>query len=142
MQSLVDAVRGTGATNPIVLGGLEYANALTEWLTYAPADPLKSLVAAVHIYDFNLCKDTACFDETLAPLTAKVPLIATEIGEQDCAGGFISGVMQWFDAHGAGYLGWTWDAWPGQCLVLITDYAGTPNGAYGQTFKDHLALFP
>src|SRR5262249_12532992 len=39
MQELVDAVRGTGATNVILLGGLEYSNALTHWLDFKPHDP-------------------------------------------------------------------------------------------------------
>lgn len=46
MQSLVDAVRSTGADNVILLGGLAYSNDLTQWLDYRPEDPAGNLVAA------------------------------------------------------------------------------------------------
>ncbi|PYO65562.1 MAG: hypothetical protein DMD71_10305 [Gemmatimonadetes bacterium] len=39
MQELVDAVRGTGASNVILIGGIEYAARLTQWLAYRPTDP-------------------------------------------------------------------------------------------------------
>jgi hypothetical protein len=47
--------------------------------------------------------------------------------------------MQWLDAHGQGYAGWTWNAWGTTCgnYSLVTDTSGTPNGAYGQAFKTH-----
>src|SRR5262249_3900818 len=35
MQALVDAVRGTGAENVIMLGGLAYANDLSGWIAHA-----------------------------------------------------------------------------------------------------------
>ncbi len=141
MQELVAAVRGVGATNVILLGGLEYSNALSQWLGHMPMDPTGNLGAAWHVYNFNLCDNAACWDATAGAVAAVVPLVTTEIGEDDCQGGFIDTLMPWLDSHGASYLGWTWDAWSGQCLVLVTDYAGTPNGAYGQAFHDHLASF-
>ena len=49
MQELVDAVRGTGATNVIMLGGVQYAARLSQWLAYKPADPTGKLAAAWHI---------------------------------------------------------------------------------------------
>jgi endoglucanase len=39
MQTLVNAVRSTSANNVIMLGGLEYANDLTQWLQYEPTGP-------------------------------------------------------------------------------------------------------
>jgi endoglucanase len=50
-------------------------------------------------------------------------------------------LMGWLDTHSASYLGWTWDTW-GICLVLVSDYSGTPNGVYGQTYQAHLQSFP
>src|SRR4051812_3090573 len=48
MQDLVDAVRGTGAKNVVMAGGLAYSNDLGQWLTYRPTDPAGNLVAAFH----------------------------------------------------------------------------------------------
>ncbi len=45
--------------------------------------------------------------------------------------------MAWLDGHGGSYLAWTWDTWGG-CLVLISDYSGTPANEYGRAYRDHL----
>ena len=143
MQPLVDAVRGAGASNVIMLGGIAYANDLSGWLTHAPTDPLGQLAASFHVYNFNVCKTQTCWDSQVAPIAQKVPLITGEIGEDDCAHGFIDGYMAWGDARGVSYLGWTfnpWDCSTGPALVL--DFAGNPT-AYGRGFRDHvLSLFP
>ena len=138
-QSLVNAVRATGATNIIMLGGLAYSNDLSQWLQYKPVDSRNNLAAAWHVYNFNSCVSTSCWDSQLAPVAAQVPLVAGEIGENTCSHGFIDQVMNWFDAKGASYLGWTWNAW--NCSTgpsLISDYNGTAT-AFGQGIKDHLA---
>ena len=36
MQQLVDAVRSTGATQPLLLGGEDYASDLSQWLAHDP----------------------------------------------------------------------------------------------------------
>lgn len=138
MQDLVDAVRGTGARNVILAGGLAYANDLSQWLTYRPNDPTGNLAAAWHVYNFNTCSNESCWDSTLAPVAGRVPLVAGEIGENTCAHSFIDRVMAWFDARGLSYLGWTWNTW--NCNSgpsLISDYQGTPT-SFGVGLRDHL----
>ncbi|WP_176742385.1 cellulase family glycosylhydrolase [Streptomyces sp. LUP47B] len=138
MQDLVDSVRGTGATNLVLAGGIAYSNDLSQWLTYKPADPAGNLAAAWHVYNFNTCADESCWNSTLAPVAAQVPLVAGEIGENTCAHGFIDQVMKWFDSHGLSYLGWTWNTW--DCSSgpsLISGYDGTPT-AFGTGLRDHL----
>ncbi|MGW4521767.1 cellulase family glycosylhydrolase [Amycolatopsis sp. NPDC004378] len=131
MQALVNAVRATGATNVLMLGGLAYANDLTGWLQYEPNDPAGNLVASWHSYNFNACSSSSCWDSRLAPVAAAVPLVAGEIGENDCASGYVTGLMDWLDRHQASYLGWTWNTW--NCSTgpaLISAYDGTPT-AFG-----------
>ncbi|MFD5628657.1 cellulose binding domain-containing protein [Streptomyces sp. NPDC127072] len=138
MQDLVDAVRATGARNLILAGGLAYSNDLSQWLTYRPSDPTGNLVAAWHVYNFNTCSSESCWDSTLAPVAAQVPLVAGEIGENTCAHSFIDRVMAWFDARGLSYLGWTWNTW--DCAsgpALISGYDGTPT-PFGIGLRDHL----
>ncbi|MER6980422.1 cellulose binding domain-containing protein [Streptomyces carpinensis] len=143
MQNLVDAVRGAGAKNVILAGGLAYSNDLSQWLTYRPTDPAGNLVAAYHVYNFNTCANESCWNSTLAPVAAQVPLVAGEIGENTCSHGFVDQVMKWFDDRNLSYLGWTWNTW--DCSSgpsLISDYDGTPT-AYGTGLRDHLrALNP
>ena len=143
MQSLVNTVRATGATNIIMLGGLQYSNAFSQWLTYKPTDPAGNLVASWHSYNFNLCSTVVCWNEKILPVAQQVPVIAGEIGENDCAHGYIDSLMAWLDSNNISYLAWTWNAWGATLCatgpVLINDATtGEPN-AYGQGFKDHLA---
>ncbi|MDX3577086.1 cellulose binding domain-containing protein [Streptomyces sp. FL07-04A] len=138
MQDLVDSVRATGARNVILAGGLAYSNDLGQWLTRKPTDPTGNLAAAYHVYNFNSCADESCWNSTLAPVAAQVPLVAGEIGENTCSHGFVDRVMKWFDDRGLSYLGWTWNAW--DCSTgpsLISAYDGTPT-AYGSGLRDHL----
>src|SRR6202011_308206 len=138
MQQLVSEVRGAGASNVIMLGGLSYANDLTGWLSHQPTDSRRQLVASFHTYNFNTCNSLACWNAQESPVAAQVPLVTGEIGENDCAHGFIDAYMAWADSHAVSYLGWTWDTW--NCSsgpALISNYNGTPT-SFGVGFRDHL----
>ena len=146
MQELVDAARGAGAQNLLVAAGIRYGNVLTQWQEYMPNDPKGNLAIAWHIYDVNYCHDLACWNSTVAPLTQDFPLIATEMGEFDCADGFINQAMQFLESKGASYSANAWNAGPGWPCgstdaksgpALISDFTGTPT-AYGQGYRDHL----
>ena len=139
MQSMVNAVRSTGAANVLMVSGLAWTNDLTQWLTYKPTDPDNNIVASWHSYNFNACSNQACWTSQIAPVAAKVPVITGEFGENDCADGYVTPLMNWMDTQGISYLAWAWNAdfacssGPG----LITDYTGTPTG-YGAGVEAHL----
>ena len=139
MEDLVNAVRGTGARNVILASGLAYANDLSGWLSHEPADPDHNLAASWHSYSFNACSSLSCWTSLVAPVIARVPLVAGEIGENDCAAGYISALTNWLDSQSASYLAWAWNAdFP--CSAgpsLITSYDGTPT-AYGAGYRAHL----
>jgi hypothetical protein len=104
-----------------------------------PTDSAHNLAAFAHIYNFNTCSNTSCYDSQLGPVAAQVPVSLTEIGENDCAHSFVDTVMSWADSHNVGYLGWTWNTW--DCSngpALISNYDGTPTN-FGQGVKAHLA---
>ena len=141
-QALLDAVRGTGATNVVLVGGPQYAGTLTSWEAYAPVDPVRQLAAAVHVYgpDFSPCDQRQCWDGVIAPLARKVPVVMAEIGIHGatCSPAFVEPLMEWADAHGVSYLAWGWVT--SDCTeepALITAYDGTPT-AYGAGVRDHL----
>jgi hypothetical protein len=50
MQALLDAVRATGATNVVLIGGVEFSNNLSQWLAHRPRDPLNQVAASWHPY--------------------------------------------------------------------------------------------
>lgn len=137
MQELVDAVRGTGAGNVIMVGGIEYASDLANWIADEPTDPLGNLAASWHIYNFSWCNSQTCWDGAAAGVAQQAPLILGELGQDDGGSAFVDSLMTWMDARQGSYLAWTWDVW-GQSLDLITSYDGTPT-AYGQTFKTRFA---
>ena len=141
MQSLVDAVRSAGATQPAMVEPLAWGSDLSGWLAYEPADPVHQLVASVHIYNFG-CSSLACWNQAIPSVAAQVPVVTGELGEDDCQQSFIDAYMNWADPLGVSYLGWTWDAGGGWTCgggpTLITDYAGTPSGM-GAGLQAHLA---
>jgi endoglucanase len=83
---LANAIRSTGATNVLMLGGEEYPNDLSQWLAHEPTDPAGNLVASWHSYSFNTCATQSGWTSQVAPVIAKVPVIVGEMGESDPAG--------------------------------------------------------
>ena len=144
MQTLVYGVRQTGAKNLILLGGIAYSNSLAQWISYAPQDPANNTGAALHVYNFNYCVNEDCWNQYVAPVAAKYPVVATEIGENDCSGGFVTSLMKWLDEHAGGhYLPWTfntWDCKSGPALISSYNGTGVPT-SYGQAVKNHYASF-
>lgn len=138
MQTLLNAVRATGATQPVLAGGLAWSNDLSQWLANRPNDPANQLGASTHIYSFNQCNNATCWDTTVAPVAAVVPVVTTELGSNDCAPGFITSFMDWADAHGVGYDGWSWNTY--NCSsgpALISSFTGTPT-AMGVALQSRL----
>jgi endoglucanase len=138
MQAMVDAVRAQGATQPLLLGGIDWANDLSGWLSHVPVDPQHQLVASVHEYSNKGCASAACWQETLAPIAERYPVVAGEVGEFDCGDQFIDQFMNWADANDISYLGWTWntfDCETGPALIANTE--GVPT-AFGQGLFERL----
>lgn len=138
MQELVNTVRGTGADNVIMLGGLAFANDLAGWLAFKPYDPDHNMVASWHSYSFNSCNNYACWRPMISSVATRVPVIASEIGEIDCADSYIGTLMRFLDAATSGYLAWAWNAhFTCSGGSLIRNYQGVPT-AYGMGYREHL----
>src|SRR5262245_11631557 len=112
MSTLVDAVRRAGAGNPVMLGGLDWANDLDGWLAHQPNDPDHALMASWHVYDENPCSDENCWRAHVLPVAERVPLVTGEVGlTADCSTRMPSAVLPFMDQHGLSYLAWTWNDW-------------------------------
>ncbi len=138
MQQLVSAVRSTGARQPLLLGGINWASDLSGWIAHQPHDPDHQLLASEHNYGGLSPCDATCRGAILAT-HRHVPVVFGELGETDCEHGYIDKMMRFADQHGIGYLGWAWDAGGWSCTggpSLITSYNGTPT-AYGAGFRAH-----
>jgi hypothetical protein len=143
MQDLVNAVRDTGATNIIMLSGIQYGATLDLWANYKPHDPLNQTAVAWHVHNKSLCNTSACWNTEVLPVMTQYPVIAAEIGEDDQQGLFVSQVMDFLDSsegHPQSYLAWAWNT-DQTVFNLITDYThGRPTISYGTTYKEHLLL--
>lgn len=140
MQDLVDAVRSTGATQPVVVTCNWWGNGCGGYLDFMPDDPEGNLVASVHVYDVTGCNTQVCWDADVAPIAAQVPTMFGEFGEDDCDHDWSDLLIDWADANGIGWTAWSWYpscGMPG----LITDWDGTPSG-YGEGVKEALADRP
>jgi endoglucanase len=137
MQRLVNAVRSTGAHQPIILSGIARASDLSSWLRYRPRDPRNQLVAGFHVYDFSQCNRLACWRNNVQRLARTVPVVTTELGQRDCSSPFIERFMGWADSVSVSYLGWTWDTAGCGAPALIQSWDGTPT-ASGDRLRSHL----
>lgn len=153
MQSLVNTVRATGATNIIASPGITFTDTLDQWLTYKPVDPNNNIIADWHVYGCagapnyvctgggdEFCTASSCWDAQIKPVSLQVPIVVNEIGDKDCTHGFIDDLMTWADDKGIGYLGWQWN--PFNCSgspALISDYSGAPTG-FGIGLRNHLQV--
>ncbi len=156
MQDIVAAIRGAGASNVILLGGLCYAQCFAGsttahgWIQDEPSDPAHNLAAVVHAYRgawfLTNCADgdATCIAQTATaqygPTAAHAPLVSTELGagySSTYGDWYVQAILNWLDARGASYTAWTWNAW-GDWQSVISDANGSPTSYYGVDVKAHL----
>lgn len=140
MQTLVDAVRSTGATQPIAVSGIGWGNDLTRWLRYRPADKRGALVAEAHVHDHSACADVTCWRTSLLAVAARVPVVTAEVGQSRCQPNILDSYIPFARANGISYIAWTWNVSAG-CSALIASYQGVPS-AYGFVYQEQLHASP
>ncbi|UTT62979.1 cellulase family glycosylhydrolase [Microcella humidisoli] len=134
MADLVAAVRATGANQPLLLSGIDYANDLRGWLDAAPDDD--QLIASLHAYPGNRCADEACWAADVAPLAERVPVVMAEFGQSDGGDQYVRRAFTWADEHLSGALAWAWwsipaaESEPNAAFSLVDDalQARAPSG--------------
>jgi hypothetical protein len=159
MQTLLDTVRATGATNLVLLGGMGDAWNLGLWAKNAPEDKLSppNIAASWHFYSNNVCYNGACNNGNTgfycppnsgngagvqAVMEAGYPIVVGETGIDDndkTDGGqtWWPGFLGWLDAQGLSYLAWSWSA--GNSPQLITEATNfTPTTPEGVAYQKHL----
>jgi hypothetical protein len=122
LQTLLNAIRAAGAKQPVLSGGLDFANDLgvgdhgADWMNHAPDDPLNQQAASFHNYMGKQCDNVSCWQHTIAPVAAHVPVVTGEFDEDNfderrChakPSTFDADYMKWADAAGVSYLAWGW----------------------------------
>jgi endoglucanase len=161
MQTLVNTIRSAGATQPVIVGGLNFADDLTQWAAHKPNDPANQEAASFHNYmGSGKCDNVACWNSVIAPIAANVPVVTGEFDEDNYTESkcpdktpstFDQDYMSWADQHGVGYLAWGWvvlsqeekDEEKCTAYFLIDNYSGTPAFPNGTLLHDHLlSLLP
>ncbi|GAB2873319.1 glycoside hydrolase family 5 protein [Nocardioides pacificus] len=130
MADVVAAIREAGARQPVLLGGLDYANDLSGWLEHRPYDD--QLVAAMHSYDFKQCGTRECWDAVLTPLAQQVPLITAELGAEDPSSSYVADYLAWAEETDTGVLFWVWARHGDDPMSLLDAGSDTPRSPYGQ----------
>lgn len=143
MQQLLTAVRSAGATQPILINGLDWANDDSGWLTHAPIDPLGQIIVGAHIYPGESCDAASCWEGVFPAIGAQYPILIGETGDLSATPStFLPGFLSYADTQGWNYLAWTWNPWQDPSYVLITDWAGTPTAGEGVAWQQHLQAVP
>lgn len=147
MQSLLNAVRATGASNVVMVAGISWAQDTSEWVTYAPVDPRHQLAASWHAYPQGSSGTaasipglgTANYTWAQAILAAGYPLIIGETGDHSVAGTvgapFMANLLPWVDRYHVSVLGWAWNVWGKADDDLIKTGAGEPTDGYGVAYR-------
>ncbi|MHA3703436.1 glycoside hydrolase family 5 protein [Jatrophihabitans sp. YIM 134969] len=162
LQTLVDAVRATGAHQPVLAGGLDHANDLGDtdhggdWLNHGLQDPRHAVAASFHNYMGKACDHLGCWQSAVAGVAAKVPVVTGEFAEDNylvstcsvhTANTFDATYMKWADSAGVSYLAWGWvvespaeiAADGCSAYTLIKNYTThTPAKPHGVAVRNHL----
>jgi endoglucanase len=154
MQQMLNAVRATGANNPVLIGSNSWSQQIVDFLANKPVDPVSQMGAAWHPYpiytngvpavrcDSLPSCSAAAMTAAQAVVTAGYPVVATEYGDNLTSSPGANSpwsqiLLPYADAAGISYMAWAWDAWGGTQYVLIKDGAGTPSFGFGEYVKQH-----
>jgi endoglucanase len=117
VASVVTAIRNEGASNVIIIAGLDYSNQLNDWLTYVPAYVSdKQIAAGIHLYYDLDCTTSSCWTSTWTPiLTAGYPIVIDETGElpknqggDGCTGSETNSMVSWANGSSPQVGYWFW----------------------------------
>jgi len=144
MQEMLDTVRGTGARNMVVCGGLDWAYDLSGFLKgYQLKDPRgRGVIYACHAYP----NKGESIDKWLAKLDAAlptIPVIMSEFGANNRGAtanqpnAWAERVVKEMDQRHCNWI--AWDLHPAAGPTLISDWKYTPTPSFGALVKAALA---
>jgi endoglucanase len=162
MQQLLNAVRSTGANQPVMVAGLNWETNPCEsdgdssqacpQLSYMPKDTLSpaQLVISWHTYgqETGTCITVSCWNNLASTMKAAgIPIVTGEFGDSDDTTGgcsYVQPFMDWADQQSPkiSYLAWAWQAGgqSGGVFDLISNWTGKPSSMSdgGPAIKSHL----
>ncbi len=138
MQALVNAIRGTGANNLVLVGGMQWGYDLSQLSTYKLSG--SNLVYDTHPYYPYQDKLPNTWDAAFGVPSQTFPVVSAESGEYDCDSTYESQLLSYLDAHQIGWVSFAWAVRGNTCTypLLVTDYNGTPAAGYGLAIYQRL----
>lgn len=164
---MIAAIRGTGATNVIIVGTVNWCGDNRTWLANVPADPTPAgyvgtwtpqIAAAWHTYPgygatwgtaaYNVINNNGSISAAQAIVAAGYPVIVTEFGDKNTSvstSPFVSTWLPQFDAANISYVAWAWSppasvyANPDNQLTLTP--SGAPTNGFGAVTKAHYVCY-
>ncbi len=147
MQSLINTIRATGCTQPLLLDGMSYAGDFTGFIANIPSDPLNRLGASWHIYsDWPHTSATdigTIYSEAIRSVASIYPVTMTEFGGAANAAApvtfnqaYYMKLLNFCDGLGIGYLNWAWVVGPG--IDILSDVISYTPSTYGTAYYQHL----
>ena len=131
-QAIVDTIRATGAAQPIIVSGIEFAGDLSRWDEVKPTDPLNSIVVGWN--DFDYTKNLSRSKDDLRRLRKSFPIVVGGFGDTDCNSNYSTKLMRFADRLKISYLAWTWNT--------EADYGGCSNALLGPTLGAYFTGHP
>jgi endoglucanase len=125
-QTIVDAIRGAGARQPIILSGPDFAADLSGWEKYLPHDPVHQLAADVSSFDYG--DFVVSHRAELRAFARHHPVVVGGFGDTNCTSTYSRKLMAIMDSIKGSYLAWTWNTVQdyGGCSNALLDDAGPP----------------
>jgi endoglucanase len=141
LQQITNTIRALGATNIILIGGLNWGYDLSQ----VPSLPISggNIVYDTHPYAYG-DKAPSTWDASFGNVSNKFAVISAESGQYDCNSNYLSQLYAYLDSHHIGWLAWAWTAGIGNVCTypsLITDYMGTPSINMGQFVYQRLHTY-
>jgi hypothetical protein len=148
-QALVDAIRSTGAAQPILLSGIDFAGDLSQWERYLPRDPRHQVAPLIDSFDY--ADSVGNSKGIIRRLGRRYPVLVGGFGDTHCRSDYSRRLMGFADSLGMSYFAWTWNTvqdYGGCSNALLDDpgpqingqpagyYTGRPSG-YGRGVRDH-----
>jgi hypothetical protein len=131
-QAIVDAIRATGATQPIIVSGIDFAGDLSRWEEFMPIDPLSSIAVGWNSFDYS--GNFGASKPFLRALAQTHPIVIGGFGDTDCDSTYSTKLMNFADGLGISYLAWTWNT--------VADYGGCENALLGPKLSAYLTGHP
>jgi len=137
MQNMYDAVRAAGASNVVLVGGLNWAFDLSG-VSSGYKVTGTNIAYATHPYDYA-GKQLADWPAAFGNLAATYPVVMTEFGQYCATNTYVSDLLTYAESIGVHWTAWAWYVSGCAFPSIISDWSGTPSSGVGVIVKNFLA---